>query len=212
MRPHRREQQELTLDHAVIHGGVMRRLWPADMPAFRDHLLRLDSQSRFERFAMSVSDEFMSNYAERCFGIDDVIYGFFVDGVIRGAGELRNVGAGIIPIAGGAAEAAFSVEKPWRRRGIGTELMSRIVCAARNRRAQTLYMSCLAENVAMQGLAAKFNADLSFETDRETGRLIARKPDVVSLWREVIDDATGYATAVLDLQTRLFSMQGAGQR
>ena len=209
-RPHRgqrRKRMEIMVEHALGHGGVLRRLWPADMPAFRDHLLRLDEKSRFDRFAMAVSDDFLRNYAERCFGIDDVIYGYFVDGEMRGAAELRNVGSGFMPIAGGAAEAAFSVEAPWRRRGVGTELMERIVLAARNRRAETLYMSCLAENTAMQGLARKFHADLRFETDRETGRMIAKKPTVLSLWREAVDDATGYATAMLDLQTKLFSLQ-----
>lgn len=202
-----RKRMEIKVEHALVHGGVLRRLWPADMPAFRDHLLRLDEKSRFDRFAMAVSDDFLRNYAERCFGIDDVIYGFFVDGEMRGAAELRSVGSGFMPIAGGAAEAAFSVEAPWRRRGVGTELMERIVLAARNRRAETLYMSCLAENTAMQGLARKFHADLRFETDRETGRMIAKKPTVLSLWREAVDDATGYATAMLDLQTKLFSLQ-----
>ena len=73
------------MDHANIHGGVVRRLWPSDMPAFRDHLLRLDAQSRHDRFAMAVNDDFLTNYADRCFGIDDVIYGYFVDGVSRSA-------------------------------------------------------------------------------------------------------------------------------
>jgi GNAT superfamily N-acetyltransferase len=192
------------MEQTMIHGGVVRRLWPADLPAFREHLLRLDPQSRFDRFAMAVNDAFLSRYAERCFGIDDVIYGYFVDGTMRGAGELRGVGNNII---GGSVEAAFSVELAWRRRGVGTELMSRIVRAARNRRADALYMSCLARNAAMQGLARKFAADLRFETDDMTGKLVARAPSVGSVWDEFTDNATSFATAVLDLQTRVFSLQ-----
>jgi GNAT superfamily N-acetyltransferase len=192
------------MEQVMIHGGLVRRLWPADLPAFRDHLLRLDAQSRYDRFAMAVNDEFLIRYAERCFGIDDVIYGYYVDGVLRGAGELRAVGNNII---GGSLEAAFSVEQGWRRRGVGTELMSRIVRAARNRRADALYMSCLANNKAMQGLALKFAADLHFETDDSTGKLVARAPSATSIWSEIADDATSFATAMLDLQTRVFSMQ-----
>jgi GNAT superfamily N-acetyltransferase len=192
------------MEQMMIHGGVIRRLWPADLPAFRDHLLRLDAKSRHDRFAMAVSDEFLLRYAERCFGIDDVIYGFYADGVLRGAGELRAVGNNIV---GGSVEAAFSVEREWRRRGVGTELMSRILRAARNRRADALYMSCLARNEAMQGLAKKFSADLRFETDDMTGKLVARAPSPVSVWGEFADNATSFATAMLDLQTRVFSMQ-----
>lgn len=192
------------MEHVVIHGGVIRRLWPADLPAFREHLLRLDPQSRFQRYAMTVNDEFLVRYAERCFGIDDVIYGYYVEGTLRGAGELRAIGSNII---GGSVEAAFSVEKPWRRMGVGTELMSRIVRAARNRRAESLYMSCLANNVAMQALARKFAADLRFEEDGSTGKLVARTPSAASVWSEMSDNATSFATAMLDLQTRVFSLQ-----
>jgi Acetyltransferase (GNAT) family len=123
---------------------------------------------------------------------------------LRGAGELRAVGNNII---GGSVEAAFSVELTWRRRGVGTELLSRIVRAARNRRADALYMSCLARNVAMQSLARKFSADLRFETDDLTGKLVARSPSISSVWGELADNATSFATAMLDLQTRVFSMQ-----
>src|SRR5208282_683051 len=192
------------MEQTMIHGGVIRRLWPADLPAFREHLLRLDAPSRFDRFAMAVNNEFLIRYADRCFGIDDVIYGYYIDGTMRGAGELRAVGNNII---GGSVEAAFSVEVAWRRRGVGTEMMARIVRAARNRRADALYMSCLAHNVAMRCLARKFSADLRFETDDVTGRLVARAPSAGSIWGELADNATSFATAMLDLQSRVFSMQ-----
>lgn len=195
--------------HARIEGGQLRRLWPSDLDAFRDHLLRLDPQSRFDRFAMVASDDFLRAYATRCFGIDDVIFGFFVDGILRGAGELR-------PVAPGAhdasAEAAFSVETGWRRQGIGTELMERIVQAARNRNADTLYMSCLARNEAMRKLAKKFEADLQFDDDALTGRLVARTPKAQALWDEWLEDSSNYATAMLDLQTPLFTMRREEKR
>ncbi len=195
---------ETTMFYAQVEGGQLRRLWPSDLDAFRDHLLRLDDKSRYDRFAMVASDDFLRAYASRCFGIDDVIFGYFVDGTLRGAGELR-------PVAPGAhdasAEAAFSVESGWRRRGIGTALMERIVQAARNRNADTLYMSCLARNEAMQGLAKKFTADLQFDDDALTGKLVARTPKAQVLWDAWLEDSTNFATAMLDLQTRLFTMR-----
>jgi GNAT superfamily N-acetyltransferase len=150
----RHSREEFTLGQALtLSGGVVRRLLPADLAGFRDHLLRLDPDSRQDRFGMAVSDDFLRNYAERCFGIDDVIYGFVVEGIVRGAGELRGIGYNLPLGFGGSAEAAFSVETGWRRQGVGAELMSRIVRAARNRRAETLYMSCLVNNRAMLQLA-----------------------------------------------------------
>ena len=192
------------MEHAHIHGGLVRRLWPSDATAFRDHLLRLDSQSRHDRFAMAVSDDFLTNYADRCFGIDDVIYGYFVDGVMRGAGELRGVGLGLDK---GSAEAAFSVEVGWRRQGVGTELMGRIIQAARSRGAETLYMSCLARNRAMQAMAKKYEAELQFDADDVTGKLVARTPEAAALWNEFIDDASSFATAMLDLHSETYSLQ-----
>ena len=130
--------------------------------------------------------------------------GFFVDGILRGAGELR-------PVAPGAhdasAEAAFSVEAGWRRRGIGTELMERIVQAARNRNANTLYMSCLARNEAMRNLAKKFAADLQFDDDALTGKLVARTPRAQALWDEWLENSSSFATAMLDLKTPTFAMR-----
>ena len=153
---------------------------------------------------MAVNDDFLIRYAEHCFGVDDVTYGYYVDGTLRGVGELRDVGINII---GGSVEAAFSVELVWRRLGFGLELMDRIVRAARNRRAESLYMSCDACNAAMKGLARKFTADLRFETDDLISRLVARSPSAASVWGEFADNSTSVAIAKLDLQTRVYSMQ-----
>ena len=182
----------------TITTGYIRKLWPSDEAAFRDHLLRLDSESRHDRFAMGVSDDFIRNYAERCFKLEGSIFGYFVEGELRGAGELRMIGDDHR-----VAEAAFSVEHDWRRRGVGEELMTRIVRAARNGRVETLYMSCLATNRAMQNLAKHFEAELHFETDEVTGKLVARPaPTPVTQWKEIVDDATSFATAMVDLQRR----------
>lgn len=190
------------------HGGVIRRLRSTESGALHRHLLRLDPESRHDRFGMPTSDAFLEQYAERSARLDDLIYGFFVDGELRGAGELRGLGP-----AGGAhwraAEAAFSVERPWRRLGVGEEMMRRIVRAARNRRAETLYMSCLARNTAMQALARRFSAELTFEAGETTTRLPVEGPTAFSLIYEAMDEAADFATAMLDLQRRALSRGAA---
>lgn len=186
------------------HGGHVRRLLTSESADFFAHLSRLDPETRHDRFGMSASDDFVRQYAERALAFDDVIYGFFVDGALRGAGELRGLGP-----AGAqhwqAAEAAFSVERPWRGLGVGAELMGRIVRAARNRRAGTLYMSCLARNSAMQALARKFSATLTFEAGEATTAMPVEGPTAFSLIYEAFDEASGFATAMLDLQRRVFT-------
>jgi len=69
------------MDDQLPRGGLIRKLWIAEADLYRDHLLRLDSQSRRSRFAGAVSDQFLTKYAELAFSIDAIIHGFFVDGM-----------------------------------------------------------------------------------------------------------------------------------
>ena len=195
------------MPHPSVRDGVLRRLAPADLDGFRGHLLRLDAQSRRSRFGMDASDAVVTAYAERCFGIDDVIYGFVSDGVVRAAGELRGIGHNLPLGFGGSAEAAFSVEIEWRRQGLGAQLMGRIVRAARNRRARTLYMSCLANNEPMLRLARKFSAELRFEPQAADGQVAPRAPTPATVLSEAADDAAGFATAMMDLHRRAFVLR-----
>src|ERR1700745_3152827 len=130
-------------------GAVIRKLWIGEADAYRDHLLRLDPDSRRNRFAGGVSDDFVRDYAELSFGIDALIHGFLVDGALRGAAELRPIGAPLMR----EAEAAFSIEKPWQSHGVGSVLLERTLLAARNRGLKFLHMACLADNKRMQQLA-----------------------------------------------------------
>ena len=43
-----------------------------------------------------------------------------------------------------------------------------------------------------------------------TGKLVARAPSPATVWGEFADNATSFATAMLDLQTRVFSLQQRG--
>ena len=70
-------------------GGLIRKLWIAEAELYRDHLLRLDAESRRNRFGGAVSDEFIENYAELSRGLDAVMHGYFVEGTLRGIAELR---------------------------------------------------------------------------------------------------------------------------
>lgn len=182
----------------AIHNGLLRRLYASDQPGFAAHLLRLDEATRHDRFGMAVSDAYVEHYATACFGLDDVVYGYFVAGIIRAAGELRQItGAASLE-----AEAAFSVEPHWRRHGVGTALMARIMRAAQNRHDTKLHMLCLAQNQAMQGLARKFSAELEFGTDEVTGRLTARSISPLSILGEVVDDTTGLIATLLEARQR----------
>src|ERR1039458_9836234 len=83
--------------------GTIRKLWIGETDAYRDHLLRLDRDSRHRRFSGTVSDEFIARHAATANEIGVVVHGFFIDGVLRGAAELRQNGS----LFSHTADAAF---------------------------------------------------------------------------------------------------------
>ena len=184
---------------ALPHGGLIRKMWAVEASRYREHLLRLDEASRRNRFGGAVSDEFLVGYGDLALGIDTVIHGFFVNGTMRGAGELRPIGS---PISH-EAEAAFSIEKPWQSHGVGSALLARTLLAARNRGIKFLHLACLADNERMQQLARKFGAELTFDFGSVVGEVQAPRPTPLSVMREIVADSHGFATAMLDVQTRL---------
>src|SRR3954470_22449214 len=182
--------------------GIIRKLWLGEAARYRDHLLRLDDASRHSRFGGGVSDEFIRNYVSTTFGLSAVVHGFFVDGVLRGAAELRPLG----PAFAREAEAAFSIEPAWQSHGVGSALLSRTLLAARNRGIKPMHMACLANNRRMQDLARKFAAELSFDFGGVVGEVEAARPTPLSVLRELVADNCGYATAILDVQSRMLKM------
>jgi GNAT superfamily N-acetyltransferase len=181
-------------------GGSIRKLWPAETDAYRDHLLRLDRDSRYRRFSGAMSDEVVARHAATAGELGVVVHGFFVDGVLRGAAELRRNGS----VMSHAAEAAFSIEQPWQSHGVGTVLLERTLLSARNRGITSLQMQCLADNQRMQQLARKFAADLSFDFGSVVGEVDPPRSTALSLMREALADNHGIATAILEAQSRLF--------
>ena len=183
----------------LIDGGSIRKMWIDRSGPYRDHLLRLDSESRRNRFGGAVSDEFINNYVELSLGLDAVIHGFFVDGTLRGVAELRPLGKTFSD----EAEAAFSIEKDWQSHGVGTVLLERTLLAARNRGVKLMHMACLANNRRMVDLAKKFDAELKFDFGSVVGEVEAPHPTPMSVLREFVADSHGFATAMLDVQARM---------
>ena len=184
---------------ATADTGAIRKLWPTETDRFRDHLLRLDKETRRLRFAHFVSDAFIEDYAGRMVDLGSVVYAYVLESRVRAVAELRRLG----DAWGEEAEAAFSVEKAYQDQGIGTELMGRVVRAARNRGIKRLYMSCLAENSKMQAIARKHEAELRFEYGEVIGEILPDTPNYFSILAEAAEDRVGFMIAVLELQSRM---------
>jgi len=180
------------MQQTVPDGGIIRKLWINETDAYRDHLLRLDRLSRNRRFSGAVSDELIARHASSTNGPGVVVHGFFVDGVLRGAAELRPPGSPLMR----EGEAAFSIEQPWQSHGVGTVLLERTLLSACNLGIKTLQLNCLIDNKRMQHLARKFGADLKFEFDSVIGEVDPPRYTPLSLMREAAADVRGVATAV----------------
>jgi GNAT superfamily N-acetyltransferase len=186
------------MDELLADGGMIRKLWIGEADIYRGHLLRLDAESRRSRFGLALADELIAAYVASPPWRGAVMHGFIVDGVLRGAAELKPFGA-TFPTG---AEAAFSVEKPWQSHGVGSALLARTLLAARNRGIRQVHMACLPDNARMQQLAQKFAAHLSFDVGNVVGEVAAPHPTPLSLLREMVADGHGVATAMLDAHAR----------
>lgn len=176
---------------------TIRRLWPSDRAAVQAYFLRLDPETRANRFMGAVSETAALAYARRAIRADGLMFGAFVHGVLRGLGELRPVAprpAGLT--FGPEAEAAFAVERDFRRGGIGQALFRRIADAARNRSVSDLHVRCLSWNAPMRGLAAKVGAALRLAGGEAEGALQLPRPTPISLWQEGVSNAVDFTLAV----------------
>jgi GNAT superfamily N-acetyltransferase len=199
------------MDEALTYGGSIRRLlWIGEAELYRGHLLRLDAESRRNRFGGAVSDDFIREYCEPGALRGAIIYGFLVNGVLRGAAELR------LLEPAGDAEVALSIERAWRSQGVGTALLEHLLLAASNRRINRLHMLCLAENGRMRQLARKFDAELSIQSGSVMGEMKAPHPTPMSVMRELVADGADLALAILhvpsQLAKRLERMGGRAER
>jgi GNAT superfamily N-acetyltransferase len=148
--------------------GIVRTLHQhEELPLLRDHLLRLDPESRHDRFHGFMDDSFIERYAAKCAGDGTVIIGYFDGGVVGGAAELH-------PPDGSPdsqPEIAFSVEAPLRRRGVGTVLFRKLIAEARDRGYRSLRITTGAQNDAMRALARKFGAQLTLRHGESSGTI-----------------------------------------
>lgn len=174
-----------------------------ELPLLRDHLLRLDRQSRHDRFNGVLDDSFIERYAKKCADDGTIIIAYMESGIVRGAAELHPPEQS----EDGVPEIAFSVEQCVRRQGVGSVLFQRLISEARWKGYRTLRVTTGAGNEAMRALASKFGAHLEFRHGESTGT-IELTPLPQSEFASLIDALLNAARAVMEFNRvcwRLFS-------
>lgn len=166
---------------AAVRMVEYRKLHGAERPLLRDHLLRLGAEDRALRFLAEVSDEHIEQYCGRVDEHHRIVVGYFVAGVMRGAGEIVfNTGR---PLRA-SCEVALSVENDYQNGGVGSELLRRLLVLARNLGVTKVTMLCMRSNRRMQKLARKFESELHFAAGDVEGTLYPRWPDAASQFEE----------------------------
>lgn len=158
---------EQDLQRAVPLMGTIRQLRPSDLPRFRDHLLRLDPESRRDRFNGVTDSTFIERYANRSFAAGTTVIGYVENDDVLGAAELHERAEEAEP----TAEIAFSVERHLQGRGIGASLFERLIMQARGLGYTQLRVTTHPQNAAMRALARRYNAMLVFEDGETVGTI-----------------------------------------
>jgi len=156
-----------TTRSTLAKGNVRTLRQQEELPLLRDHLLRLDRESRHDRFQGFMDDSFIERYAAKCADDGTVIIAYFENGVVRGAAELHppDQSPDSLP------EIAFSVESCVRRQGVGSILFRKLIAEARFKGYRSLRITTGAQNQAMRALAHKFGAHLTFRQGESTGTI-----------------------------------------
>lgn len=165
-----------------------------ELPLLRDHLLRLDSRGRYDRFNGFVDEDFIERYAAKCAADGTVIIAYMENGIVRGAAELHPPAQS----EDGLPEIAFSVEARVRRKGIGSLLFRRVISEARWKGYRTLRVTTGSENHAMRALAAKFGAQLIFRHGESSGIIEIEPVRQAEFARVAIETLLAAARAVVD--------------
>jgi GNAT superfamily N-acetyltransferase len=152
---------------AAAKGTVRTLSQQEELPLLRDHLLRLDRESRHDRFHGFMDDGFIERYAAKCASDGTIIIAYLEDGVVRGAAELHPPDQS----PDSQPEIAFSVEAGQRRQGVGSILFRKLIAEARAKGYHSLRITTGAQNEAMRALAHRFGAHLTFRHGESTGSI-----------------------------------------
>lgn len=172
---------------------VFRKILPAEIPAYRDHLLRLNERDRRSRFLTAASDETIRSHCSSLDWFNTIIIAAFIDGELRGAVELTGVPGQTMR----HVELAVSVELPWQNTGTGSELVRRALLVSQNRSVHRVTMICLRENRRMQYIARKNGCTLDFDDADVMGDVLVPPPTHISVLMEMMQDGVAVFGSVL---------------
>ena len=154
---------------------TVRPIRPADLPLEADFVRHLSSESRYQRFLVTVSE--LSDRKLHYFTEVDQVRHVALAAAVEREGRPAIVGVAryIVAPAGDSCEFAIAVDDAWHGSGLAGILMRALIDVARARRLARMEGTVLAANTRM----LKFMRQLGFgqernPDDRETVRVVRR--------------------------------------
>ena len=144
----------------VDDDGLVRQLSAGDVPAICRLFEGLDMASRYPRFAGARSDEAMIRHSYFMLAKAVFVLGVYVRDDLRGVLEAHECA-----VRGGVAEVALVVERRWRRRGLGTAMVSAAMTRGRHHDIDVLRFVFSRHNWPMRQLVVSAGARIDISLD-----------------------------------------------
>jgi GNAT superfamily N-acetyltransferase len=163
---------------------LTRELHANERPQLLTHLLALDAEDRYLRFAHMLSDDGIRHYIESIDLTRDAV--FVVTGI-----DLEIIGAAHLAHEDGHAQLGISVLPESRGQGIGGALLERCAARARNWGMRVMFMNCLVENAAMMHLARKQGLEIAVSGAEAEAFVSLPQPNLTSLAADAVAEHLG---------------------
>ncbi|MFT6775530.1 MAG: GNAT superfamily N-acetyltransferase [Paracoccaceae bacterium] len=173
-----------------VASGVIRTVWPLERARLAAHLRRLGPDDLRLRFHGMISDASIDAHVDDAFGPDRHVYGWFLNHDLRGAVELS-------PPAGDDIEAAITLERDWRGRGIARALLLRAMHRSAAAGARHLIVHTTRDNPAMVRLARAVGASIEGHGGDIDGSIDTPAPGPLRLLLDLAKDEAALAIAAL---------------
>ncbi len=167
------------------------------------HFLALPAEDVRLRFGSPLSQDGIAAYVD---GIDfdrDAVFGVH-------DGDLAVIGVAHVAFGDSHAELGVSVLPGHRGRGIGGALFERAAQHAQNRFIPTLFMHCLAENVAIMHIARRSGMDIVVDTGEADAHLKLPPASPASITGEYVTNRLALYDYALKAQVATWKGINAG--
>lgn len=157
---------------------IVRRALPSEFDKYRQHLLKLDADSRYLRFGYMIKDEMIVQLCDQwqkdasrhvLFVIEDNKLDFLAVGHVAMLNEM---------------ELAFSVLPQCQRQGMGSMLMVRVIQWCRTHGHLNGCMVCLSTNTAIRHLCQKHGINIRSQQGETMADIHFDSPNITTYLQE----------------------------